>query len=978
MDPSLFNIFKLFGKNLYLCKLHVDVNMFVANNIISIINNDDWKHFSFNNNNWFTLQYMEKKLFTKGINEPPGPFRWPIIGSFLTIRGKLRHHVAMEMYQKYGPIFKLQIGERNTVYLAEHDIIKEVFVEKGHIVEQRFPNPRIESVNKGFGLIMGNGEYHKKVRGEISTFFTATKFKRMENEVYSEIDLLCQSLKEDSSKGQLSIEPHKYIKSCTVNIIFRLIFGKGVRLDYGGNETSELSGLIRNVVASGGLRYYQDYFPYIIPIAKRVSQFLDDVSPFKPFHTYAMQLVRERLQVYDGSTEPTNLLEEYIVKYKKGEIELDAIGFIVVDMVLAGTDSSANTILFVISSLCDNPDIQDQLYNELIQVIGRDRLPNINDKPNLPYTNAVIKETLRRFSLFPLGIAHIATEDVNIRGYTIRKGDEVIQNQYSTGLSTKEWDNPKLFNPSRFINNELSTNKNKIVFGCGPRVCPGMAFAESEIFMIIATLFKSFKFKSDKPIGDDSVYGITLTPISYQNEPPGPFKWPIFGNFLMMVRKPPHLLAQDLYFKYGPVFKMQFGDYNTIFLTEYDVIKEAFVDNAGAFASRFPRPSRQKENKGLGIVTSNGEYSKNVRSVIGSFVSNTTIKKMENNISSEIGCLCDALKEEAKNGLVAPHQFIKTCALNIILRVLFGDSLHCNYNGQETNEVVGLIHEFFRAAGYPLLQDYFPSIPSKLDGIHSKIKAKLFLKSYKELNGYIEKVIRKRMETFDGKSTEPTDLLEETLVRHYRGEFQLESIVYMMTDLILTGTDTSVCKKQKTSANTILFTISALCDDPLIQKICCKELDGVLGDRLPTLADKSNLPYANAIIKESLRRFSVAPLGVPHIATEDTEIRGYTIRKGDQIIQNLYATGLSPKEWNNPEVFDPSRFLNNDSNKYKTVFGCGPRVCLGMSLAESELFLITTTLIKTFKFSSDKPIGTNTIFGVTLSPVPYQVIIDTR
>ncbi|EGG20162.1 cytochrome P450 family protein [Cavenderia fasciculata] len=450
-----------------------------------------------------------------------------------------------------------------------------------------------------------------------------------------------------------------------------------------------------------------------------------------------------------------------------------------------------------------------------------------------------------------------------------------------------------------------------------------------------------------------------------KNSPPGPFKWPIVGNFLMMKGKAPHLFAKDLYLKYGPVVRIQIGDCSSVFLTEYDTIKEAFVDKPEIFAPRFPRASREKAFRGMSIIATSGEFHKKARGIASSHITQSRFKKLEEDISHEIELLCDALKETSNGGtLIDPHKYIKSCALNIIFKFLFGKSIRCDYGDNSTNQLVVEINQVVQIAARPFLQDFFPYLTKLLDG-----RPKVFFERFESLHEYTMSIVNERLKVYDG-STEPTDLLEEYIVRYKKGEIELDAIGFIMIDLILAGTDTS--------ANTILFTISALCDNPDIQEKLFSELNGVIGDRLPHMTDKSALPYTNAVIKESLRRFSVAPLGLTHVATEDTEIRGYTIRKGDQIIQNLYATGLSPKEWNNPEEYDPSRFLNNDSTKYKTVFGCGPRVCLGMSLAESELFLIISTIFKTFKFKSDKRIGTDTIFGVTLSPVAYQVSVDTR
>lgn len=124
---------------------------------------------------------------------------------------------------------------------------------------------------------------------------------------------------------------------------------------------------------------------------------------------------------------------------------------------------------------------------------------------------------------------------------------------------------------------------------------------------------------------------------------------------------------------------------------------------------------------------------------------------------------------------------------------------------------------------------------------------------------------------------------------------------------------------------------------------------------------------------------------MPHAATEDVKLKGYTIPKGAQVFANIYASHFDPDHWQEPKKFMPERFLSDDGTlkKSKSVipFSVGKRSCLGESLARDETFLFLTNLVKTFKISmpsEEPPHSLEGIRGGVNTPEPHQVILSTR
>lgn len=142
-----------------------------------------------------------------------------------------------------------------------------------------------------------------------------------------------------------------------------------------------------------------------------------------------------------------------------------------------------------------HPEIQEKAYEEVMEVLGPDRDPNYDDYRKLQYCEAIMKETLR---LFPavVGIPKMAAQDTELNGAFVPKGTYVDVNAYSMSRHSKYWDNPNVFNPSRFderVSPPVDPNL-FIAFSRGPRGCIGFRFALIEGTLTIAMLIRKFRF----------------------------------------------------------------------------------------------------------------------------------------------------------------------------------------------------------------------------------------------------------------------------------------------------------------------------------------------------------------------------------------------------------------------------------------------------------------------------------------------------
>ncbi|KDR67210.1 hypothetical protein GALMADRAFT_258606 [Galerina marginata CBS 339.88] len=179
--------------------------------------------------------------------------------------------------------------------------------------------------------------------------------------------------------------------------------------------------------------------------------------------------------------------------------------------------------------------------------------------------------------------------------------------------------------------------------------------------------------------------------------------------------------------------------------------------------------------------------------------------------------------------------------------------------------------------------------------------------------------------------------------------------------------------------------------NPEIQKKAHQELDNVIGsDRLPYFADRSSLPYIEAIYREVMRWRPPVVLGVPHRSTEDDYYKGYFIPKGTTIFGNIWAMTRDPEVYEAPLEFKPERFLDqngklNDDSKI-TAFGFGRRICPGRHIASSTVWLTIASVLASFKiekakdqFGNDIPIDESyNEDGLVSHKIPYKCSITPR
>ncbi|KAG0562564.1 hypothetical protein KC19_9G156400 [Ceratodon purpureus] len=272
-----------------------------------------------------------------------------------------------------------------------------------------------------------------------------------------------------------------------------------------------------------------DYIPWLRPLdlggtekrmknlAKRIDAFLDGIID-------EHELKRQKGPIAEEDKDMIDVLLNEMYQQDPKEthkIDMNNIKSTILNMFAGGTDTSTVTMEWAMSELLKNPPIMKKLKAELDAVVGKDRLVQETDVPNLKYLQAVIKETFRLHPVGPLLVPHESTHDCEVAGYQIPAGTRLYVNTWAIGRNPKAWDRPLEFDPERFmtgpdINIDIKGQDFRLLpFGSGRRGCPGIPLGLLIVQWTMATLVHAFDWtlpegQDPKDIDMTEAFGLTV------------------------------------------------------------------------------------------------------------------------------------------------------------------------------------------------------------------------------------------------------------------------------------------------------------------------------------------------------------------------------------------------------------------------------------------------------------------------------------
>ncbi|XP_046573676.1 cytochrome P450 2J4-like [Haliotis rubra] len=477
-----------------------------------------------------------------------------------------------------------------------------------------------------------------------------------------------------------------------------------------------------------------------------------------------------------------------------------------------------------------------------------------------------------------------------------------------------------------------------------------------------------------------SILALWLGTRKPQHLPPGPPTLPLIGNVLTLAGGDVRSIFQKLRKRYGDVFSLYFGNNLVIVFNGYETLKEAFVKYGDNFSDRPKGLTYDQYTKRMGVVNSSGQTWKEQRKFSLTVLRDLGLGKnvMETRIHEEVMSCLDAIMSE--NGAAFDiHCTIHTSVCNVISSLSFGKRFE--HDDPEFRTYMDTVDEGMKLVGGTSLCHFFPWLkycpgdPLKLRVIEANDKV-------------VRDFVRKQIALH---RTDPLLQQEDDFVNAYIREidkqqtlnaenttFFNEMLVAIIVEFFVAGTETT--------ATTLRWALLYLSLHPDIQEKAQLELDQAFEkDHQLSMSDRRCLPFMEALIMEVQRLADVVPFSVPHAPPNTSQFRGFTIPENTMLLPNISSVLSDPDVWRDPETFRPERFLDDSGNVCRDEavipFFMGRRICLGESLARTELFLFLGSMLKTFKFrlpEGEAPPDLKGILGITRMPRPFQIIATPR
>ncbi|KAG9464706.1 hypothetical protein GDO78_019489, partial [Eleutherodactylus coqui] len=382
------------------------------------------------------------------------------------------------MKEQYGPIFTIHLGMNKAVVLTGLESIKEALVEGADKFSDRAHLPIFNAIQRGNGVFFSSGEMWRTTRR-----FTISSMKNLgmgkkhiEDKIVEELQFLTNKI--ESYAGQ-QFKLREFACGPT-NITFAMIFGN--RFDYSDPIYIQLLDLIDEIVVLLGSPYLQlfNMYPMLAMFMKTHKIILKNIDKICDVLKTDIQAKRNKM---DERTNKDSLFNDANVLAT------------VLDLVMAGTETTSSTLQWGILLMMKYPEVQKKVQKEIHSVLESGRLPQFEDRNAMPYTHAVIHEVQRFANLLP-NVPHATSTDTYFKGYHIPKGTTVIPLLTSVLHGKHHWETPLQFNPNHFLDAEGKFVKNEafLPFSTGRRLCLGESLAKMELFIFFTGLLQKFNF----------------------------------------------------------------------------------------------------------------------------------------------------------------------------------------------------------------------------------------------------------------------------------------------------------------------------------------------------------------------------------------------------------------------------------------------------------------------------------------------------
>ncbi|KAK1407210.1 hypothetical protein QVD17_38824 [Tagetes erecta] len=455
---------------------------------------------------------------------PPGPRSFPIVGYLPFLSPDLHKHFT-SMAHTYGPIFKFKLGSKLHVVINTPELAKVVVRDQDEIFSNRDQSSAVLAITYGGQdmIFSRNNDNWRKLR--MIFVHEVLSNKNLEASGSFRRDEVPKAVKKVFAKIGSVTNIREVAFATETNVLTRTIWENTSNEDMKRrNLGAEIDMVASNVVKILGRVNLSDFWPSLACFDLQGVE-RDMKMQRHELDKLFTSIIEDRIETNskrlhdevesEGKKDFLQILLDHKNKKDGTSLSMTQIKALLLDVMLAGTETTATTVEWVMASIMRDHNIMKKVQEELVEIVGLNNIVEESHLPKLKYLDATIKETLRLYPILPLLLPRSPSKTCIVGRYTIPKGCTVILNVWSIHRDPLYWENPMEFNPERFMTGKWDYKGNNLVyfpFGSGRRICAGIPLAEKMLMYILASLLHSFDWSL--PEGEEhdltEIFGIAL------------------------------------------------------------------------------------------------------------------------------------------------------------------------------------------------------------------------------------------------------------------------------------------------------------------------------------------------------------------------------------------------------------------------------------------------------------------------------------
>jgi len=425
----------------------------------------------------------------------------------------------MDWKKTYGPLVGVRLGDWRTIIINDLEWIKEAFNQEAFNGRPEFKAAMMFTGGDEHGTLTSAGDPWDTIRKFTMKNLNNFGFgrKSMEGFLQSDVSALVSNLREEAAKGMpMSFQGKFYIPA--TNHLWFILTGQ----EFPKEKVSEVHKIITNL-NEALWRPIGDaiwMMPWLTSIFPKKTGLTSLESALRPFKSFVRGRIEELKRCVTLDKAPESLVDAFLQEMLKAEDDptshfhrgrgTNHMESMIMNLFVTAAEAINNTMNWALLYLALNPEVQEKLAQEISEVLYPNELPTLDDITRMPYTKAVMQETLRIATTSPFSNFQASTRDVEFKGYRIPKGTMVIANLYGLHHDEALWKEPERFHPERFLGDAGRKTSPLVPFSVGLRTCLGQTFSKNELFIMLVALVQNFQFQWDdesqeRPTEDDLI-----------------------------------------------------------------------------------------------------------------------------------------------------------------------------------------------------------------------------------------------------------------------------------------------------------------------------------------------------------------------------------------------------------------------------------------------------------------------------------------